>query len=238
MGQPAAGAATTGWETSARQTSRSSSRNAGCSICVSDAGSRSRCKTSALSARPEHEPTDLLDDCSATTSRTRSPTPANTAIGLTPAGDSRGLHDEKDFCPVEPAMANGYPRAPVEPVQCGPRPCAIENSGLLSKGQNFGSRFTASTEEDTKGGEKREGDWGHEPPSMHGMAPPHRLVRRVCKSLILQPARLCLRTTGKGVFLWTMDQAAAQAVPLHAGLILADPRRCIERALAGGEAPL
>ena len=105
---------------------------------------------------------NLLGDLRSAAPRPGSPAPIEPEAGAVPADHGVGLHEDQDVRPAGPTLAECRSEAPVQGVQCWPRPFPFHHGELLSEGEDFDGCIASSAKEDSDGDKEREDGFGHE----------------------------------------------------------------------------
>jgi hypothetical protein len=78
------------------------------------------------------------------------------------ADHSVGFHENQDFAPAGPTLAESRPEESVHGVQCWTQPFPFQHGDLLSEGEDFESGIATAAKEDAYGDKEREDDFEHD----------------------------------------------------------------------------
>jgi hypothetical protein len=104
----------------------------------------------------------FFSDSRPATRRTGTPAPVEAKTGTMPAGYRFWFHDDENFAPVRPETPKPRPEQAVYGMERWPRALSLEDSDLLTKGENLKSVIGPAAEEDANGSEDGENVLSHE----------------------------------------------------------------------------
>jgi len=104
----------------------------------------------------------FFSDSRPATSRTGAPAPLEAKTGTMPAGYRFRFHDNENLAPVRPETPKPRPEQAVHGMEKWPGAFSLEDSDLLTKGENFKRRIGPAAEEDANGSEDCENAVSHE----------------------------------------------------------------------------
>src|SRR5215472_8564803 len=120
-----------------------------------------RAPAEVLLRQTPNQNANFLTDRRPAATRPGFPAPIQPETSSMPADDRFGIDDYECILPARPSRPQDRPEEPIQRAQRRPGPPPLQDSHLLSKGEDFDSHVSAALEKDAGGGNQGEDKWQH-----------------------------------------------------------------------------